>query len=82
MIQDVKQVSLRREQVSQAPAAVAQKRKRTPIRWHVEWTQFRALMRRSFISKLRNRANIWITTCAAPVLAIMIGTLLRYSESG
>ncbi|PYK30735.1 MAG: hypothetical protein DME57_06055 [Verrucomicrobia bacterium] len=82
MIQDVKQVSLRREQVSQAPAVVAQKRKRTPIRWHVEWTQFRALMRRSFISKLRNRANIWITTCAAPVLAIMIGTLLRYSESG
>ena len=82
LIQDVKQVSLRREQVPPVPAAASQKRKRTPIRWHDEWTQFRALLRRSFISKLRNRANIWITTCAAPVLALLIGTLLRYSESG
>src|SRR5579864_4322028 len=82
LIQDVKQVSLRREQITQLPAAVTQKRKRPPIRWHDEWTQFRALLRRSFISKLRNRANIWITTCAAPVLAFLIGTLLRYSESG
>src|SRR5947199_1885762 len=82
LIQDVKQVSLRREQVPQLPSAPAQKKKRLPIRWHDEWTQFRALLRRSFISKLRNRANIWITTCAAPVLALMIGTLLRYSESG
>src|SRR3982751_5347090 len=38
LIQDVKQVSMRREQVVQLPAAVAQKRKRTPIRWHAEWT--------------------------------------------
>ena len=82
LIQDVKQVSLRREQVPPLPSTVTQKRKRMPIRWHDEWTQFRALLRRSFISKLRNRANIWITTCAAPVLALMIGTLLRYSESG
>src|SRR5246127_3557549 len=82
LIQDVKQVSLRREQAPPLPSTVAQKRKRTPIRWHDEWTQFRALLRRSFISKLRHRANIWITTCAAPVLALLIGTLLRYSESG
>jgi hypothetical protein len=82
LIQDVKQVSLRREPAPPLPSTVTQKRKRMPIRWHDEWTQFRALLRRSFISKLRNRANIWITTCAAPVLALMIGTLLRYSESG
>src|SRR5213079_593997 len=82
LIQDVKQVSLRREQVPQLPSAPRQRKKRLPIRWHDEWTQFRALLRRSFISKLRNRANIWITTCAAPVLALLIGSLLRYSESG
>src|SRR6266852_4422526 len=82
LIQDVKQVSLRREQAPLLPSAPVQKRKRGPIRWRDEWTQFRALMRRSFISKLRNRANIWITTCAAPVLALLIGSLLRYSESG
>jgi ABC-type multidrug transport system ATPase subunit len=81
LIQDVKQVSLRREQAPLLPSAPVQKRKRGPIRWHDEGTQFRALMRRSFISKLRNRANIWITTCAAPVLALLIGALLRYSES-
>src|SRR5437764_2577327 len=82
LIQDVKQVSLRKEQVPQLPSAPAQKKKRLPIRWHDEWTQFRALLRRSFISKLRNRANIWITTCAAPVLALLIASLLRYSDSG
>ena len=81
LIQDVKQVSLRREQAPLLPSAPVQKRKRGPIRWRDEWTQFRALMRRSFISKLRNRANIWITICAAPVLALLIGSLLRYSES-
>src|ERR1700716_2559841 len=82
LIQDVKQVSLKQEPTTVLPPPSAQKRKHTPIRWHDEWTQFRALLRRSFISKLRNRANIWITTCAAPVLALLIGTLLRYSESG
>src|SRR5213596_2992223 len=44
LIQDVKQVSLRREQVPQLPSAPAQKKKRLPIRWHDEWTQFRALL--------------------------------------
>src|SRR5205085_11066903 len=82
LIQDVKQISLRREQAPPLPTTVAQKHKRAPVRWHDEWTQFRALMQRSLISKRRKRANIWITTCAAPVLAILIGTLLRYSESG
>ena len=81
LIQDVKQVSLRKELAAPLPVAPAEK-KRIRIRWHDEWTQLRTLLRRSFISKLRNRANIWITIGAAPVLALLIGTLLRYSESG
>lgn len=81
LIQDVKQVSLQKESAAPLPVATAEK-KRIRIRWHDEWTQFRTLLRRSFISKLRNRANIWITIVAAPVLALLIGTLLRYSESG
>jgi hypothetical protein len=72
---------LRKELAAPLPVAPAEK-KRIRIRWHDEWTQFRTLLRRSFISKLRNRANIWITIGAAPVLALLIGTLLRYSESG
>ena len=81
LIQDVKQVSLRKEPAAPQPAVPAE-RKRIRIRWHDESTQLRTLLRRSFISKLRNRANIWITIGAAPVLAVLIGTLLRYSESG
>ena len=80
LIQDVKQVSLRQELVT-LPAAPARK-KRLPIRWHDQWTQFRTLLRRAFISKLRNRANLVITICVSPVLALLIATILRYSESG
>jgi ABC-type multidrug transport system ATPase subunit len=81
LIQDVKQVSLRNEPAAPLPVAPVQK-KRLPIRWHDEWTQFRTLLRRAFISKLRNRANLIITIGVSPVLALLIATILRYSESG
>ena len=81
LIQDVKQVSLRQEPVAPLPAAPAE-RKRLPFRWHDQWTQFRTVLRRAFISKLRNRANLVITICVSPVLALLIATILRYSESG
>jgi len=81
LIQDVKQVSLRKEPAAPLPPATTQ-RKRLPVRWHDEWTQFRTLLRRAFVSKLRNRANLVITICVAPILALLIATLLRYSDSG
>ena len=81
LIQDVKQVSLRRGPAPALPAAPSNKR-RFFMRWRDEWTQFRTLMRRSFMSKLRNRANLVITIGVAPVLALLIATLLRYSERG
>jgi ABC-type multidrug transport system ATPase subunit len=81
LIQDVKQVSLRKELPAPLPPATTQKT-RLPIRWHDEWTQFRTLLRRAFVSKLRNRANLVITICVAPILALLIATLLRYSDSG
>ena len=34
------------------------------------------------MSKLRNRANLGITIGVAPVLALLIATILRYSDSG
>jgi ABC-type multidrug transport system ATPase subunit len=82
LIQDVKQVSLRKETATPLPNAPEQKRKRAPIRWRDEWTQLRTLLNRAFISKMRNRANLWITIAGAPVLALVTGTLLRYSDSG
>jgi ABC-type multidrug transport system ATPase subunit len=47
-----------------------------------ESMQFRTLLARSFISKLRNRANLLATMVEAPLLAALIGSVLRYSESG
>ncbi len=81
LIQDVKQISLRKEPVIPLPPAPAQNR-RFPVRWRDEWTQLRTLLRRAFISKLRNRANVIITVGVAPVLALLIATILRYSDSG
>jgi len=81
LIQDVKQVSLRQEPAAPLPVAPVQ-RKRLPLRWHDEWTQFRTLLRRSFISKLRNRANLVITIGVSPILALLIATILRYSDNG
>jgi ABC-type multidrug transport system permease subunit len=81
LIQDVKQVSLRRGPLPPLPAAPKSK-KRFLVRWRDEWTQLRTLLRRSFMSKLRNRANLVITIGVAPVLALLISTILRYSDSG
>src|SRR5438093_7061585 len=81
LIQDVKQVSLRQEEAAPLPAAPVE-RKRLPFRWHDEWTQLRTLLRRSFTSKMRNRANLVITIGVSPVLALLIATILRYSENG
>ena len=81
LLQDVKQVPLRRDPVLPLPPAPPQK-VREPIRWHDEWTQLRTLLRRAFTSKLRNRANLIITLGVAPLLALLIATILRYSDSG
>ena len=81
LIQDVKQVSLRRDPALPVPPIPTQQ-PRTKIRWHDEWTQLRTLFRRAFTSKLRNRANLVITIGVAPVLALIIATILRYSDSG
>src|SRR3982750_2342899 len=81
LIQDVKQVSLRRDPAPALPKAPAEQA-RTPFRWHDEWTQLRTLLRRAFISKLRNGGNLRITIGAAPFLAFLVATLLRYSDSG
>jgi ABC-type multidrug transport system ATPase subunit len=47
-----------------------------------EFLQFRTLLARAFVSKLRNRGNLATTMIAAPALAALIGAVLRYSEDG
>lgn len=50
-------------------------------RWREEWSQFVVLLKRAFISKLRTRANLFTTIVEAPLLALLIGLVLRYSET-
>ncbi len=82
LLQDVKQVNLRKQPPAPAPtpAAAAAVRQRNPIRWHDEWTQFRTLVRRAFMSKVRNRGNLFITLLVAPALSALIGWALYFTD--
>ena len=82
LLQDMKQVNLRKLPPAPAPtpAAAAAVRQRNPIRWHDEWTQFRTLIRRAFMSKVRNRGNLFITLLVAPALAALIGSALYFTD--
>ena len=79
LLQDMKQVNLRKQVPAPVPA-VPPLRKREPIRWHDEWTQFRTLLRRAFMSKVRNRGNLFITLLVAPALAALIGWALYFTD--
>ncbi len=57
-------------------------RRREPFRVREEWGQFVVLLQRAFISKLRNKANLGTTMVMAPILALLIGGVLRSAESG
>ncbi len=80
LLQDVKQVSLR-QPVAPAPLPLPDEtRRRNPIRWRDEWTQLRTLLRRAFISKLRNRGNLIVTLLVPPSLALVIAWALYFNE--
>ncbi len=64
------------------PAAGAPERIKEPIRWREEFTIFRTLLRRAFLSKMRNRVNLMLTAVLSPGLAALTAFVLRYSESG
>jgi len=84
LVKDVRSTSVAREPAAaqQPPAALpAIQRRREPIRWREEWNQFLTLVQRAFISKFRNRANLLTTLVEAPLLALLIGSVLRYSET-
>jgi ABC-type multidrug transport system ATPase subunit len=80
LLQDMRQVAVRK----QAPAALppAPVKRHDAIRGRDEWTQFRTLVQRAFISKMRIRGNLLTTIVEAPLLAALIGVVLRYSADG
>ena len=50
--------------------------------WRDEWVQFGALLKRAFLGRLRNRANLTTTLLEAPALALLVSVVLRYAEEG
>jgi len=78
LMKDVQQPSAPREA---APPPPTPARRRAPVRWREEWHQFVVLLKRAFLSKLRNPANLLTTILEAPLLALLTGMVLRYSES-
>ena len=82
LVQDVKQVNLSKSPPTLDPPLTDNPalRSRTSIRWHDEWTQFRTLLRRAFMSKVRNRGNLFITLLVAPSLAALIGWALYFTD--
>jgi ABC-type multidrug transport system ATPase subunit len=77
LLQDMRQVAVRKH--APLPLPPAQNRRRERFRWRDEWTQLQTLLRRAFISKLRNRANLLTTIVEAPLLAALIGAVLRHN---
>jgi hypothetical protein len=81
LLQEVKQVNVRKTQpTAPQPAAAVATATGSRMRWRDEWTQFRALWRRAFLSKLRNRLNIILTLLIPPTIAVLVGMTLHYTD--
>jgi ABC-type multidrug transport system ATPase subunit len=78
LMKEVRQPATPREQ---PPAPPSDPRRRERLRPREHCRQFTILLRRAFLSKLRNRANLLTTVLEAPLLAFLTGMVLRYSES-
>lgn len=79
LLQDMKQMSVRKPSSPGVPTTPVHRIRK--IRWRDEWTQLRIILKRAFLSKLRNHGNLRTTIIGAPALAALIGTVLRYSGS-
>src|SRR5205823_920834 len=78
LIQEMRQVAVRQQPPALLPPPSA---KKEPTRWRDEWVRFSTILQRAFVSKLRNRTNVSTTIVEAPLLAALIGFVLRYAES-
>ncbi len=86
LMKDVQAMPVSSNEAAAVTASAAQNhqllRRREPFRIREEWNQFVVLLQRSFISKMRNKANLLTTMVMAPILALLIGGVLRSAESG
>jgi ABC transport system ATP-binding/permease protein len=77
LIQEMRQVSLKQE----PPTVLPLPNEKKEPRWRDESVRVTTILKRAFVSKLRNRTNLWTTIFEAPVLAALIGFVLRYAEN-
>ncbi len=82
LLRDVQQVAVGKSGDAAPDTVVMPTLRKSRIRWRDEWTQLRSQVKRAFLSKMRNRANILTTMVEAPMLAALFGLVLRYSEGG
>jgi ABC transport system ATP-binding/permease protein len=78
LIQEMRQISLTQKPQTVLPAP--SQMQESP-RFRDEWVRFTTILKRAFVSKLRNRANLWTTIVEAPILAALIAFVLRYAEN-
>ena len=87
LFQDVKQITVRKSGGTVPSTATSPSqlhlpplRRRDQIRWRDEWTRFRTLWKRAFMSKLRNRGNLILTLAVPPLLAVLVGWALYFTD--
>ncbi len=85
LTQEMKQISLRKQGAATSTTAtqiIEPRRQPAPqkTRWREEWLQFHVLLRRAFLSKLRNGASLLVTLLAPPLLALIVGWALYFTE--
>jgi ABC-type multidrug transport system ATPase subunit len=87
LLQDVKQITVRKAAGQAPPTATSPSQllppptqRREKVRYRDEWTQFRTLWRRAFISKLRNGGNLVLTLAVPPGLAMLSGWALYFTD--
>jgi ABC-type multidrug transport system ATPase subunit len=87
ILQEMKQVSMKKAAATPdtagspaAPPTTSKVPRGRPIRWREGWLEFRTLLKRAFLSKVRNKASLLITLIAPPVLAAVIGSALYFNE--
>lgn len=80
LVKDVQQDTAVPPREVSPPARPAPQRRERAMRWSEEWGQFLTLLQRAFISKLRNPASLVLTLLVSPLLALLIGIVLRYTE--
>jgi ABC transport system ATP-binding/permease protein len=87
LYQDMRQKSVRDLTASSANLPVVTEPVKKPVsppltkfRAREEWLQFSTLLRRAFLSKLRNVASLLVTLLAPPALAFIVGYALYFTD--